>query len=255
MAIPVLDYPLEAQNSRVSNLAGNQHENDLPYSGSAAAGGEATVNGIDGLIERAYQQIFFHAMSCDRDRFLESQLRSGSITVRDFIRGLLLSKRFVEGYFQCSSNYRMVDQVFGRALGRPVHGDMERRSWAIVIGEQGYQAFIDAILNSEEYIRVFGNDRVPQQRSRLLPGQSCGERPLYQSFPRYAEDWRDSLQLRAPARVHSQLQLTTASSWVNGQPPRLVVNLWLGLALLGGIGILSLLLLLIGDMLSTKAVF
>lgn len=251
MAIPVLDYPLTTQNSRVSNLAGNQQENELPYTIAAGSGSDSSGVAIDELMERAYRQIFFHAMKCDRDPFLESQLRSGSITVRDFIRGLLLSKRFVEGYFQCNSNYRMVDQVFGRALGRPVHGDSERRNWSIIIGEQGYEAFVDAILNSDEYIAVFGNDRVPQQRSRVLPGQSLGERPIYQSFPRYAEDWRDSLQRRAPALMQSQ-NPTEGSSWVNGQPPKLLVNLWLGLALLGGIEILRLFLVVVGEMLNTS---
>jgi phycobilisome rod-core linker protein len=33
-------------------------------------------------------------MSCDREIYLESQLRSGYITMRDFVRGLLLSERF-----------------------------------------------------------------------------------------------------------------------------------------------------------------
>lgn len=61
-------------------------------------------------------------MSCDRDRFLESQLRSGSITVRDFIRGLLLSDRFYRGYVECNGNDQVVEQAIGRVLGRPVYG-------------------------------------------------------------------------------------------------------------------------------------
>ena len=77
------------------------------------------------IIERCYRQIYFHAMRCDRDRFLESQLRSGSITVRDFIRGLLLSDRFYRGYIECNGNDRVVEQVIGRVLGRPVSDEMK----------------------------------------------------------------------------------------------------------------------------------
>ena len=44
------------------------------------------------MIDKCYRQIFFHAMSFDRDLFLESQFKSGSITVRDFVRGLLLHR-------------------------------------------------------------------------------------------------------------------------------------------------------------------
>ena len=199
MAIPLLDYPLTSQNARVSNLAGDLHDNGLATIGYGGAGHDSYNSEVDGVIEQAYRQIFFHAMRSDRDVNLESQLRNGNITVRDFIRGLLLSKRFRDDYYQCSTNYRMVDQVVGRALGRPVHGDAERRAWSIVIGEKGFNAFVDQLLDSDEYMASFGYDRVPEQRSRKLPGQATGEIPIYQRFPRYGADWRDSLQERAPS--------------------------------------------------------
>ena len=87
------------------------------------------------IIEKCYRQIYFYAMSCDRDRFLESQFRSGSISVRDFIRGLLLSDRFYRGYVECNGNDRVVEQVIGRVLGRPIYGPDEVNSWSIVIAE------------------------------------------------------------------------------------------------------------------------
>ena len=156
MAVPLKAYPLTTQNSRVSNLDGDNStvRNQLP--GSSTAGADGYRSDIDALIEQAYRQVFFHAMKSDRDPYLESQLRSGNITMRDFIRGLLLSERFQKGYYQCNSNYRMVDQVVGRVLGRPVHGDSERRAWSIVIGEKGFTSFIDTLLNGDEYMTAFG---------------------------------------------------------------------------------------------------
>ena len=153
--------------------------------------------------------------------------------MRDFIRGLLLSERFQQGYYQCSTNYRMVDQVVGRVLGRPVHGDAERRSWSIVIGEKGLTGFIDAILDSSEYMNCFGYDQVPEQRSRVLPGRSLGEIPVYQHFPRYGSDWRDSLQERAPSPQAAMTALVTSSAWVK-ETPAFALKLWLGLAVVGG---------------------
>ena len=235
MALPLLGYSLSTQNSRVSNLAGDNSTVQSQRYGTSAAGDESARAEMDGLIEQAYRQVFFHAMRSDREPFLESQLRSGNITVRDFIRGLLLSERFQQGYYQCNSNYRMVDQVVGRVLGRPVHGDAERRAWSIVIGEKGFTAFVDALLDSSEYMNSFGYDLVPQQRSRVLPGRGLGETPIYQQFPRYGADWRDSLQKRAPSEQQAQMrQLETSAAWVNGQPPAFALKLWLGLALVGG---------------------
>lgn len=250
MAIPLLDYPLTSQNARVSNLAGNQHDNGLATISVAGAGNDSFNSAVDDLIQKAYRQIFFHAMRSDRDPFLESQLRNGSITVRDFIRGLLLSRRFRDDYYQCSTNYRMVDQVVGRALGRPVHGDAERRAWSIVIGEKGFDAFVDALLDSDEYMASFGYDRVPEQRSRKLPGQSTGEVPIYQRFPRYGSDWRDSLQKRAPS-PNTASPMEASPQWVGGEPPAWLVKAWLALFAVGGFEIVRVLLTIAGGMLST----
>ena len=254
MTIPVLGYPLTSQNSRVSNLSGDLHINRLATISYGGAGHETYNSEVDSLISKAYRQIFFHAMSSDREPFLESQLRNGEITVRDFIRGLLVSRRFSEGYFNCSSNYRMVDQVVGRALGRPVHGEAERRSWSIVIAEKGFKAFIDQILDSDEYMSSFGYDRIPEQRSRKLPGQSIGEMPIYQRFPRYGSDWRDSLQNRAPSAQFGRqaAQAMQASTvWASGEPPAWAVKLWLGLFAVGGIELIRIFITVAAEMLKT----
>ena len=245
MALPLQAYPLTTQNARVSNLAGDTNTVRTELTGSSEGGADTYRSNIDGLIEQAYRQIFFHAMQSDREPFLESQLRSGNITLRDFIRGLLLSERFQQGYYQCSTNYRMVDQVVGRVLGRPVHGEAERLAWSIVIGEKGFTTFVDTLLDSDEYMSCFGYDLVPQQRSRVLPGQSLGEIPIYQSFPRYGADWRDSLQERAPSAQFDGMQgqtLQVSELWVNGQPPAWLLKVWLGLFVVGGFEITRVLL-------------
>ena len=245
MALPLQAYPLTTQNARVSNLAGDTSTVRTELKGSSEGAAVTYRSNIDSLIEQAYQQIFFHAMQSDREPYLESQLRSGNITLRDFIRGLLLSERFQQGYYQCSSNYRMVDQVVGRVLGRPVHGEAERLAWSIVIGEKGFTTFVDTLLDSDEYMSCFGYDLVPQQRSRVLPGQSLGETPIYQSFPRYGADWRDSLQERAPSAQFDGMQgqtLQVSELWVNGQPPAWLLKVWLGLFVVGGFEITRVLL-------------
>lgn len=243
MSLPLLDYPLSTQNNRVANIT------------SRAEGFNQVVNqstsSRDLLIEKAYRQIYFHAMKHDRDACLESQFRAGSITMRDFVRQLLLSERFQQSYYQCNSNYRMVDQVIGRVLGRSVHNDGERRAWSIVIGERGFTAFVDALLESDEYMNNFGYDRVPEQRARVLPGRPTGEIPIYQQFPRYGADWRDSLQDRAPSDQSQWQQLQASSTWVNGQPPALALKIWLGIAAVGAFELGRVILVIAVSMLRT----
>ena len=66
------------------------------------------------VIESAYRQIYFHAFQTDRDVNLESQLRDGQITVRDFVRGLCLSDTFKRSFYGMNSNYKVVRHLVER---------------------------------------------------------------------------------------------------------------------------------------------
>jgi len=232
MALPLLEAPYTTQNSRVSSMVCVE-----------GGGAPSDYNERKAIIERSYRQIFFHALKVDREPYLESQYLSGSITVKDFIRGLLLSDRFLSDYYQCNSNYRVIDQVIGRLLGRRVYSNEERLRWSIVIAEHGFTAFIDQLLDGDEYLSNFGVDRVPYQRSRLLPGRATGELPIYQQFPRYSSDWRDVMASRAPSPHQIFAPAGQVSkAWVNGQPPAWALKVWLALAVVGGIEIARVLL-------------
>jgi phycobilisome rod-core linker protein len=224
----------------------------------AVGGDEAprTQVNVEEQIESAYRQIFFHAFKVDREPMLEMQLRNGDISTRDFIRGLLLSRKFREGFYRCNSNYRVVEQIVGRVLGREVHGDQERIAWSIVIANQGLEGLVDVLLNSSEYMDNFGLDTVPYQRSRVLAGHARSQLPFNQKAPRYNAYWREASARRAPANPYggggaqfSGGQLSPA--WVGGQPPKLAQTIWLGLAAIGGLEVLRVLLTTAGAMLGT----
>ena len=127
------------------------------------------------MIESAYRQIFFHAFKTDRDVNLESQLKDGQITVRDFIRGLTLSETFQRTFYGFNSNYKVVRHLCERILGRKVNGKGEELSWSIVIATKGLQGLVDVLLDSQEYLDAFGYDTVPFQRNRVLPGRELGD--------------------------------------------------------------------------------
>ena len=195
-----LPFKPSSQNSRVDSISPSRQ----PCSDRAT---DVTSE----IIEKCYRQIYFYAMNCECDLSLESQLKSGSISVRDFIRGLLLSDRFYRGYVECNGNDRVVEQVIGRVLGRPIYGPDEVNSWSIVISEQGFTAFVDAILESSEYFDRFGIDGIPLQVNRILPGRSQGEMPIYQRLPRYGESWHDRL-------IHDQLMISIDAFNKIGRP-------------------------------------
>ena len=251
MALPLLELNPTALSARVTNLSVGSEEEPR----RTPEGVQRSPQAMDELIERAYRQIFFHAFKADREPGLESRLRRGQISTKQFIRGLLLSEKFRRDFYRCNSNYAVVEQVVGRVLGRPVHGEREQIAYSILIATEGMQGFVDALLNSPEYVDTFGEDEVPYQRSRVLPGRSLGEKPFNQQAPRYSSYWRDISASRAPAGPFSagaQLERGLRSpAWVDGQPPKLAQTLWLGLAAIGGVELLRILITTAAAMLST----
>ena len=251
MALPLLATKPVTMNARVNSFSvpGGQGSREFQFGNVELSGN----SNFEGQIAQAYQQIFFHAFKVDRDPALESQLRNGQITMRDFVRGLLLSRKFRDDFYRCNSNYRMVEQVVNRVLGRPVHGNRERLAYSIVIAQHGLQTFIDTLLNSEEYMDKFGYNTIPYQRSRTLPGQALGTMPFNQQAPRYDSAWRDKAAMRAPAKIDWQYAIGQRPAWLANAPAPWAQKLWLNTVSAGGFVIAGLVLWIAVTMLSTGA--
>eukprot|EP00276_Gloeochaete_wittrockiana_P008835 CAMPEP_0184656184 /NCGR_PEP_ID=MMETSP0308-20130426/15918_1 /TAXON_ID=38269 /ORGANISM="Gloeochaete witrockiana, Strain SAG 46.84" /LENGTH=548 /DNA_ID=CAMNT_0027093179 /DNA_START=76 /DNA_END=1722 /DNA_ORIENTATION=+ len=187
--LPLLPYRPSTQNQRVDNY-GSSLLTDTPKLFNTEVVLSAAE--IDDVIFGAYRQIWgLHQILDDvREVALESQLRYGEITVRDFIRGLVLSKVFLETNFYPNSNYYFVEKIVQRVLGRDVFNASEKVAWSIIIGSEGVAAFIDALLGSAEYISNFGDYTVPYQRNRVLSGRPTGEVPFNIKNPRIDQKQR-----------------------------------------------------------------
>ena len=191
MTLPLLSYPTSSQNQRVSGFEVPGDEQPRIFSTAVLPDSQE----VETLIQAAYRRIFNEQqlLASHRARFLESQLRSSQISVREFIRGLLLSESFRRLNYECSNNYRFVDMCVQRVLGRQVYDKRETLAWSIVLATEGIQGFVDALLNSDEYMDNFGEDTVPYQRRRILPQQSMGEIP-FERMPRYGSDHLEQLK-------------------------------------------------------------
>lgn len=190
MPIPLLEYPSSTQNQRVAGFEVFGEEQPRNYT----ADSKLSSLEADELIEAAYRQIFHEQqmLASTRQRFLESQLKFGQITVREFVRGLLLSDSFRRLNYDVNNNYRFVQLCVSRVLGREVYNEREKIAWSIVLATKGLQGFVDALLGSEEYASNFGDDIVPYQRRRILPQRDAGDLP-FERMPRYGADYRDLL--------------------------------------------------------------
>ncbi len=190
MTIPLLEVIPTAQNHRVEGFEVGTDELPVPYRTSTPAG----IGSVEEVIWAAYRQIFSEhvILASSRQPYLESQLRNGSLSARDFMRGLGKSETYYRLVVEPNSNYRVVEVTLKRFLGRAPYNLAETIAWSIVIAERGFNAFIDAIVDSDEYLSNFGDDTVPYQRRRM------GERPFNLVTPRYGAYWRDKLANEFP---------------------------------------------------------
>ncbi|MDA0265615.1 MAG: phycobilisome rod-core linker polypeptide [Cyanobacteria bacterium] len=191
MALSQLEYTPTSQNQRVNNfhVPGDDQPvlfttNNQPDSGEAKE-----------IVRAAYRQIFNEQqmLASNRLTVLESQLNCGQITVRDFIRGLLVSPVFRERNYDPNSNYRFARMCLQRVLGREAYNDREVLALSITLATRGLNGFVDDLLNSDEYLANFGEDTVPYQRNRILPQHGSGD-VTFAHMPRYGADYRDKLK-------------------------------------------------------------
>jgi phycobilisome rod-core linker protein len=180
VAIPLLAYAPTTQNSRVNGFDVANDDQPRIFSTDNLL----STSDMDVLIEAAYRQIFFHAFAADREKFLESQLRNGQITVREFIRGLCLANTFTQSFYNLNSNYKFVEHCVNKILGRAPYSEKEKIAWSIVIATKGRSGFINDLLNSDEYLENFGDSIVPYQRRRVL-ASGAAETPFNIENPRY----------------------------------------------------------------------
>ena len=176
MSLPLLTYPLSSQNQRVNGFEVPGDEQPWIYTTDNAP----IATELDKIIWAAYRQIFNEQQILQHHRqvSLESQLRSRQITVREFIRGLVLSGSFRRLNYDSNNNYRFVEMCIQRILGRNVYSDREKLAWSTVLATKGLQGFVNDLLNSEEYLSHFGDNTVPYQRRRILPQRLAGELPF-----------------------------------------------------------------------------
>jgi phycobilisome rod-core linker protein len=219
MTIPSFNYIPSSQNQRVKGFEVSGDEAPRIYT---TADRLSSVE-MDLLIQAAYRQIFHEQQMIKHNRqiVLESQFRNRQITVRDFIRSLVLSDSFRRLNYDANNNYRFVEMCIQRVLGRSVYNNQEKLSWSIVLATKGLIGFIDTLLNTEEYIDQFGNDTVPYQRRRILPQRLQGD-ITFAHMARYGTDYRDQLPKAKP------LMSPLRWEWQKN-PPKVLEKIWLGL--------------------------
>ncbi|NJL21350.1 MAG: photosystem I reaction center subunit X [Leptolyngbyaceae cyanobacterium SM1_3_5] len=100
---------------------------------------------------------------------LESRLRNGEINVREFVRQLAGSDAYRRRYYTPYPNTKVIELLFRNILGRAPATQAEIREYNKLLADGGLKVAVDAMVDSPEYSRYFGEDVVPYRRYPSLP--------------------------------------------------------------------------------------
>jgi phycoerythrin-associated linker protein len=119
-----------------------------------------TEDDLQTVIRAVYKQILGNAHLLESDRLIsaESLLRNGDITVRGFVRLVGQSEIYQSRFFNNSSQYRFIELNCKHFLGRAPKDQVEVARHVLIYKEQGYEADINSYIDSEEYVKAFGEN-------------------------------------------------------------------------------------------------
>nr|YP_010199405.1 phycobilisome linker polypeptide [Gracilariopsis tenuifrons]AXF36098.1 phycobilisome linker polypeptide [Gracilariopsis tenuifrons]UAD89263.1 phycobilisome linker polypeptide [Gracilariopsis tenuifrons] len=120
------------------------------------------------VIKACYRQVFQRDISKAYGvnfKDLESQVKNGTLSIKEFIRYIGKSSIYNQQFFQPFVNSRVVELAFRHFLGRGISSLEEFKKNFAVLSSRGLDGLIDSIINSTEYADYFGEETVPYLRS------------------------------------------------------------------------------------------
>ncbi|RCL54403.1 MAG: hypothetical protein DBW85_01885 [Synechococcus sp. MED-G71] len=119
------------------------------------------------VIQQIYRQVFGnkHLMELDINPSLEALFMNGDMNVQEFVYALAQSESYKRMFLEPNSQYRFVELNFKHLLGRPPRDQSELMKHVRLFAEEGYESEIASYIYNEEYLSVFGLDKVPYNRA------------------------------------------------------------------------------------------
>nr|2L06_A Chain A, Phycobilisome LCM core-membrane linker polypeptide [Synechocystis sp. PCC 6803]7TZ8_A Chain A, Phycobiliprotein ApcE [Synechocystis sp. PCC 6803 substr. Kazusa] len=119
------------------------------------------------VIKAAYRQIFERDITKAYSQsisYLESQVRNGDISMKEFVRRLAKSPLYRKQFFEPFINSRALELAFRHILGRGPSSREEVQKYFSIVSSGGLPALVDALVDSQEYADYFGEETVPYLR-------------------------------------------------------------------------------------------
>jgi phycobilisome core-membrane linker protein len=145
------------------------------------------------VIKATYRQIFERDITRAYSQsisYLESQVKNGDISMKEFVRRLCKSPLYRQQFFEPFINSRALELAFRHILGRGPSSREEVQDYFSIVSEGGLAALVDALVNSQEYADYFGEETVPYLRGLGQEAQECRNWGMQQDLFNYSAPFR-----------------------------------------------------------------
>ncbi len=145
------------------------------------------------VIKAAYRQIFERDITRAYSQSisnLESQVKNGDISMKEFVRRVGKSPLYQKQFFQPFINSRALELAFRHFLGRGPSSREEVQKYFSIVSNGGLPALIDALVDSKEYADYFGEETVPYLRGLGQEAQECRNWGAQQDLLNYSAPFR-----------------------------------------------------------------
>jgi phycobilisome core-membrane linker protein len=145
------------------------------------------------VIKAAYRQIFERDITRAYGQsisYLESQVKNGTISMKEFVRSLCKSPLYRKQFFEPFINSRALELAFRHILGRGPSSREEVQNYFSIVSQGGLAALVDAIVDSQEYADYFGEETVPYIRGLGQEAQECRNWGMQQGLFNYSAPFR-----------------------------------------------------------------
>jgi phycobilisome core-membrane linker protein len=159
------------------------------------------------VIKAAYRQVFerditrAYSLSISD---LESKVKNGEISMKEFVRRLAKSPLYRKNFFQPFINSRALELAFRHILGRGPSSREEVQKYFSIVSSKGLNGLVDALVDSQEYADYFGEETVPYLRGLGQEAQECRNWGPQQDLFKYSAPFRKIPQFLTTFAAYEQ---------------------------------------------------
>ena len=145
------------------------------------------------VVKAVYRQVFERDITRAYSQsisYLESQVKNGTISMKEFVRRLGKSSLYQKQFFEPFINSRALELAFRHFLGRGPSSREEVQEYFSIVSNGGLAALVDALVDSNEYSDYFGEETVPYLRGLGQEAQECRNWGPQQDLLNYSAPFR-----------------------------------------------------------------